>query len=326
MRESIFVPPEYAGAQAMPMPRVITRGQLDDDPVITAPPSLTQHGVEGLLVGLDVDGTLLSKTGHIDRELIDALRELEARGAHIVVATGRSIPAAMPLLATLGLSGEWAICSNGAVTIRTAPDDEADRLGDGATPTDFGVAYTVADQVMFDPTEAIDRLVMALPQALIGVEAVGRGFRVSRPFPDGELIGEQIVEPIERLKAEPVSRVIARAPDMERDDFYHAVATAGLHSIPWDVGWTSWLDISPPQTTKAAALQSLADSLGVPRGHSVAVGDGTNDKTMIEWAGWGIAMGQAADAVKSVADTISSSVERGGARRIIEALLKISSV
>lgn len=323
MSESVFVPPEFAGSQSMPLPRIVRRGDLADEPCVDVP-DVFRGNIDNILVALDVDGTLVSHQGELDCELLEGLHRLESAGAHIVVATGRSIPAVMPIVSTLNLSGDWAICSNGAVTIRTAHSDAVKDRHDYTCQENF--CYTVTDRVTFDPTEAIHLLSQALPGALIGVEAIGRGFRVSEPFPEGELIGEQIVQTLEELTSEPVSRVIVRAPHMNRDDFAHAVSQAGLHSIPWDIGWTSWLDVSPPQTTKASALHKLATQLGVPQQRCVAIGDGSNDKSMIQWAGWGVAMGQADDDVKEVADTISTSVEDGGARRIIEALLKVSSI
>ena len=71
-------------------------------------------------VALDVDGTLLEFNGSLSRSVADAVRRTVAAGAHVVVATGRSMHATMPVCDALGLSYGFAVCSNGAVTVDVA--------------------------------------------------------------------------------------------------------------------------------------------------------------------------------------------------------------
>ncbi|MBF0940195.1 MAG: HAD family phosphatase, partial [Schaalia georgiae] len=88
------------------------------------------------------------------------------------------------------------------------------------------------------------------------------------------------------------------------------------------VGWTSWADISPLGATKASALEWLRSRLGVPRDGTVAVGDGTNDIAMIEWAFFGAAMGGAIEEVRAHADHVTAAVENDGAAAVMRVVLE----
>lgn len=73
-----------------------------------------------------------------------------------------------------------------------------------------------------------------------------------------------------------------------------------------------YLEIMPQGTDKGTALEYLVGYLGYERENLMAFGDGYNDSTMIEYAGLGIAMGNACDEVKEAADYITLSNNEGG--------------
>jgi hydroxymethylpyrimidine pyrophosphatase-like HAD family hydrolase len=64
--------------------------------------------------------------------------------------------------------------------------------------------------------------------------------------------------------------------------------------------------------SKASGLAEVAALLGVAREHVLAIGDGRNDIEMLQWAGRGVAMGQAPDEVKLAADGVTDSVQDDG--------------
>ena len=198
----------------------------------------------------------------------------------------------------VGLTDGWMICANGAVTLRMDP------VAPGG--------YEIADAVTFDPADAIAALTRAVPDGIVAVEVLGDGFKVSRPFPDGELIEAQRVVSLEEMSAQPVTRVVLRAPGMDVGEFSTLVAGCGLHSVEYAIGWTAWLDVAPEGVTKASALQSLAARLGTGASRTIAVGDGTNDVEMLRWAGIGAAMGSAPESVKESSDIVTGPVWHDG--------------
>lgn len=257
------------------------------------------------LVALDIDGTLLrwvEGLGMSHEEVTpavhDAIQRVLDAGAHVVLSSGRAphnMTAVADMLALHG-HGEkiWIVAANGAVVLRYPPAE-------------------VVHEVTFDARAAVAAVLKEHPEALVAVEDRGVGYRVSAPFPDGELGGTSVVAEVADMVAEPVSRVIIRDPKATADDFVALAAGLGLHGTDYIVGWTAWLDLAPVGVSKASGLEYVAGQLGIDRADVLAIGDGRNDIEMLQWAGRGVAMGQSVDDVKAVADHVTLSVDDDGA-------------
>ncbi len=261
------------------------------------------------LVALDIDGTLLKWVEgagmtyeQIEARVYDAVQRALEAGVHVVLASGRS-PHGMTRIADLldlrgqpGDTGErvWVVASNGAVLFRYPP-------------------LEVVHEETFDARPAVKAILERQPTALVAVEERGVGYRVSGPFPDGELTGEMIQTDLEDLVGGPVSRVIIRDPEASADDFVALADELGLHGTNYVVGWTAWLDLSPVGVDKASGLEHVCRELGVEAADVLAIGDGRNDIEMLQWAGRGVAMGQAIQEVIDAADDVTVSVFEDGA-------------
>jgi Cof subfamily protein (haloacid dehalogenase superfamily) len=82
-----------------------------------------------------------------------------------------------------------------------------------------------------------------------------------------------------------------------------------------------FLEFASPDVTKAAGLDFLAEHLGFTPESTVACGDGENDIQLLEWAGYGIAVANADERVKNVADFVCPSVDDEGVAQVLEAFL-----
>ena len=258
------------------------------------------------LIALDIDGTLLiplENTGVSSEQTTPAVRAAIDRaveaGCHIVLASGRSPLSMTKVLDHLELPRKaqdpaLVVASNGAVTCSYPP-------------------MRVITEVTFDAGEAVKTVLEHVPDAAVAVEEHGVGYRVNRHFPEGELDGEMIVTPIEEIFAKEVSRVIIRDPESTSEDFVTLAEQLGLQGTNYFIGWTAWLDIAPEGISKASGLAEMAAMLGVDRSDVLAIGDGRNDIEMLEWAGRGVAMGQAPDEVKAAADDVTLPVDEDGA-------------
>ena len=257
------------------------------------------------LVALDIDGTLLrwvegagATYEQIPETTYDAVHRAYDAGAHIVLASGRSIHGMTRIAELLDLPGEgddglWIVASNGAVVVRYPP-------------------LEVVHEETFDARPAVEAILAEHPNVLIAVEERGIGYRVNEHFPDGELSGDMIPTAVDELVSGPVSRVIIRDPDATADDFVALADRLGLHSINYVVGWTAWLDLSPVGVTKASGLARVCEALGVPQADVLAIGDGRNDIEMLRWAGRGVAMGQSIAQVQQAADAVTADVQDDG--------------
>ena len=82
-----------------------------------------------------------------------------------------------------------------------------------------------------------------------------------------------------------------------------------------------FLEFASPDVTKAAGLAFLAEQNGFTRERTVAFGDGENDIELVDWAGYGVAVENAHDLVKEVADFICPSVDEEGVAQVLETYL-----
>jgi hydroxymethylpyrimidine pyrophosphatase-like HAD family hydrolase len=259
------------------------------------------------LIALDLDGTTITHAGVLRPAVREAVQAVAATGMHIVVATGRSIVATTPILDALGLTTGYVVCSNGAVTLALDPDEPQ--------------GYQILETVTFDPAPALELLRDSWPDAVIAVEELGVGFKVSAPFPDGELDGELRVVTWDELVADPVTRVTFRSPTGTSEDFEELAERIGLHEVNYNIGFTAWMDINPEGVSKGSALELLRRRLEVEPMHTVAVGDQRNDLEMLQWAARGVAMGNAPEEVKAVADEVTGHVDDDGLVPVLLSLL-----
>jgi hydroxymethylpyrimidine pyrophosphatase-like HAD family hydrolase len=263
-----------------------------------------------LLIALDVDGTITDYDEALSERVRSAVAAVVRAGHHVVVATGRSLPATLPVLDRLGLDAGWTVCSNGGVTLRLDAS-----LPDG---------YEITERITFDPAPALSLLRSHLPTALYAVEEVGVGYRLTAPFPPGELAGHLEYASFEELLATPATRVIVRSPEHTPQDFLRIVQDVGLHGVSYAVGWTAWLDLAPDGVSKASALEPIRAALGVDRARTVAVGDGRNDIEMFEWAARAVAMGQADPELRAVSTEVTAPVEDDGLADVLEPLAALA--
>ena len=260
------------------------------------------------LIAIDLDGTMLSRDGLMSQAVRQAVIDVADAGVDVVIATGRAIRSTMPIVDYLGLKHGFVVCSNGAVTLELDPAEP-----DG---------YRILDIVTFDPGPALEMLRGSWPDAEVAVEEIGVGFKVSGPFPDGELVGEVRVVPWAELSATPATRVTFRSPTGTAEDFLTLVERIGLHSVNYAVGFTAWLDINPEGVSKASALELVRRRLAVEPAQTAAVGDQRNDLEMLHWAARSVAMGNAPDEVKAIADEVTLDVDHDGLAPVLRSLLR----
>lgn len=211
----------------------------------------------------------------------------------MVLSTGRSVSGIGRIIDLLHLPKGFCVASNGAVIFTYPP-------------------VTVTTALTFDAAPAVRMVLDHVPDALVAVEVVGRGYRATHPFPEGEITGQMWIEPLDELVKEPVTRVIIRDPQSSAEDFIALAEQVGLHGTNYFVGYTAWLDLAPEGVSKAAALAQVAAELGVEQADVLAIGDGRNDLEMLAWAGRGVAMGQSPPEVKAAADAVTGTLSDDG--------------
>ncbi|THJ65129.1 HAD family hydrolase [Arthrobacter echini] len=266
-----------------------------------------QENTRNYLVALDVDGTLVDHDGSMTEEVRDAAQAVVEAGHDVIIATGRSLGATLPVIHLLGITRGHAVCSNGGVTLRI----------DAGLPEGF----EVLERITFDPAPALSALRERLPTAKYALEDDHGRFLATESFQDASFGSETRSVDFEEMLASRAVRVVVFSTDSSAEEFGDAVASIGLHGVTYSVGWTAWLDIAASGVTKASALEVLRQRLGTRPEDTVSVGDGRNDIEMLQWAGRGVAMGQAPQEVRAVASEVTGSVYDDGAAKVLRSLV-----
>src|SRR6478735_3933167 len=259
------------------------------------------------MVALDVDGTLVNHDGHMSAGVREAAQAVVAAGHEVMIATGRSLNATLPIIEKIGIEHGYAVCCNGGVTLRLHPELEN--------------GYEVIHKATFDPGPALRALRKRLPSAKYALEDADGRFLSTERFQDASFGVEAVGVDFQTMLEATAVRVVVFSTENTPEEFNAAIRHVGLAGVTYSVGWTAWLDIAAAGVTKASALENLRLRLGVDPAATVAIGDGRNDIEMLGWAGRGVAMGQAPEEVVAAADEVTKSVYDDGAAYVLRGLL-----
>ena len=264
------------------------------------------------LVALDIDDTLTADGLTVSSRVIAAVHNAQHNGIQVVLATGRMFQSACNFAYLLGLEGPL-ICYHGAL-IRSLLTGEtwyekviSPRLGRQALALlrqeSVDVLANFGDDLYCERiTPAIERYVSIANVPLIPtVDFWSRHITQKGPIkivfvaPPG-----QVGKVLERL----------RLAFGERLGLFETSSVLG--------------ELIPAGVDKASALRRLARHLGIPAREVMAVGDGSSDARMIRWAGVGVAMGNASEELKALADLVTGRVEEDGVAQVLETRLALS--
>ncbi|GMA90542.1 hypothetical protein GCM10025869_10710 [Homoserinibacter gongjuensis] len=222
------------------------------------------------LIGLDIDGTVLTENGELDPRVAAEILRVRDLGHEIMPATGRSVSMTLPVIDRLEIAPSYAVSANGAIVMRR------DR--------DAPVGY-VRDRVeTFDPTEVLTTVREHLQGASYAVEDPEGRFRFTGQFPEGALAADRLQVEFEELLDTPATRVVVLSPGHAVEEFLEVVERMGLHKVSYNVGWTAWLDIAPDGVNKGTGMEYVRQQLGIAPDHVLVIGDGRNDIDMFRWA------------------------------------------
>jgi Cof subfamily protein (haloacid dehalogenase superfamily) len=262
------------------------------------------------LIASDVDGTLLNEDEILTPRTRAAVHAAVAAGAHFVLATGRPPRWIQPVVDQLGLA-PIAVCANGAVIY----DSATDRILR---------SWTLSPEEL---THLADVAVRVIPGAGLAVERVGRSahdtatpqFISSPGYEHAWLNPDNTEVSVEDLLSAPAVKLLIRKPRMPSGEM--AALLADHIGRRGDITFSTnngLIEVVPRGISKASGVDAVAQPLGVVAGDVVAFGDMPNDIPMLQWAGLGVAMGNANPEVKAVADEVTAPNDDDGLARVLE--------
>lgn len=237
----------------------------------------------------DLDGTCVKLgLGNMPSErVIKAVSDVMKQRIPVSVASGRNIQQAADVIEALGIT-EPCMLSNGATIYEPSTKAILE-----CTPIDAQSLIQIHDIVKNDA----EKIVVSSPYTEHRYTSGGFGEQVVSLFVE-KLTKEKALYYVDKL--EKISTLSVHSSDKSFD------------------GVTTFISINEVRATKQRALSHLLHRLSISAPRVVAVGDGENDLPMIIAAGMGVAMGNAAEGLKSVADYIAPSVDEDGLAYVIE--------
>lgn len=256
------------------------------------------------LVAVDMDDTLLDETLQVSPRTCEAIGKAQEQGVLVTIATGRMFSSAVPFAKQLNMKAPIITYNGGMVrsavtnemifhkTIRTDVAGKVVEL--------FRERGWYLQSYMNDELYVVERCEKAKSyERLAGITAVafGEEFYSMKHEPTKML---SIAEPHE---IQEIQRIINK-------EFPGDIFTATSKS--------NYLELTHPSVNKGHALALLAEKLNIRQDEVMAIGDSNNDYPMIEYAGFGVAMGNASERVKSIAQAVTAHNNAHGVAEAIE--------
>jgi hypothetical protein len=265
------------------------------------------------LLVLDVDGTILDKEGNISAEDAEALARVRQSGIQISLSTGRVVQACLKIIERLSLDG-YHMFFDGAVVSKASDNSEIYVQPINREVVKRAVEFARRHDIYLELFSAshyfVERESWAseIRRSFFGIEATVVDF--TDLWQRERIVKAQLIasSPQEAVKAEKFYR---HFDDSLR---FSWAKTPAYPSI-------DFINVIAPEVSKGKALEALASHLRVSLDEVMAVGDGTNDIPLLTSAGLAVAMGDAPDEVKAVADYITLDIDHNGLAAAIEKFL-----
>lgn len=270
------------------------------------------------LIAIDLDGTLVRSDQTISDHTIRTAIAAQRNGVRIAIVSGRPTFGASPAAEALQLAdyGGYLVSYNGAeiYDCRTSKMLFSNTLDEAVKPIIYQTAQDKALAVM----------------TYIGKEVVTETANADNEYIRySSMRNKMPVRPVNDFlteAAQPIVKCII-VGEPEKLVSIEPTLNAALHgradayrSEPF------FLEIVPHGIDKAQGLSQLLTATGITPEEVMALGDGFNDLPMIEYAGLGVAMGNAQDAVKAKADYVTLSNNDEGVAAAIERFIGLKNI
>lgn len=261
------------------------------------------------LIALDMDGTTLNPQHQITSGVKVAIERAKAAGIVVVLASGRPYIGMQKYIVELQLNqpGQYCISYNGAL-VQHAEDGRcltettlgltdyrrmkqlADELGVNFQGLDKTHLYTSNQDISRHTVHEAE--LTGIPLRYRNSQQMDAELR----FPKLMMVADQSV----------LDTAIKQIPEALYQEY--TLVKSSDH----------YLEILDKRVSKGEAVRQLAEKLGILPEEVLAVGDHENDLTMLQWAGYGVAMGNAIPKVKQAARYQTKSNNEDGVAWAIE--------
>src|SRR5690625_603357 len=262
---------------------------------------------------LDIDGTLLNEEKIISTRTKDKLIEAQKKGIKVVLASGR------PTQGMLGLADElemdkyegFFVSYNGSQVYDVKTKEV---LFNQAIPTEL--AHDILDHLsQFKVVPMVDQgaymyvndaffdIESALPAGhmnIVHYEVRGGGFKVAE------------VDDFSQVINQPVNKILVAGNPNYLEENHEAMRAPFENQVTAAFSAPFYFEYTDQGIDKAKALNEVFPEMGISPENIIAFGDGQNDRSIIEYAGIGVAMGNAVQEILDLADEVTTSHNEDG--------------
>ncbi len=257
------------------------------------------------LVALDMDGTLLNDNKKINDRVKKAIADAREKGVKVILSSGRGFKGIEKYVRELQLD-ELVVSLNGAVVT----DASGERI---------------VFSIHMEPD--VSRRIMELQREydIFSINFIGEKMYVEEfnekamyfaTFEGVEVIA--VGNMMEFYNSQPIGKMLM----IEEHEKYGMFKQRLLEELGQYINATfslpDFLEIYNINVNKGIILRKVAEYYDIKREEVIAIGDGENDISMIEYAGLGVAMENAMDSVKNAANLITKSYVEDGVAHVIE--------
>ncbi|QXO18805.1 MULTISPECIES: sugar-phosphatase [Vibrio] len=260
------------------------------------------------LIALDMDGTLLNSQKQISPRTKQVITRAREQGIRVVLASGRPIDGIRSKLEELDIRSEddFVLHYNGSIVENVATGEVI--YQQILTGKDAKTVARLAKKMGVN-THAFSQvhgLITPKNSKFTEVEAEINGVTITEM--DFELLEDDhpIIKTMIVAEPELLDKTIANLPPQMREQ-YTVVQSAAY-----------FLEFLNTASNKGVGVKAIADHIGIPAEQVICMGDAENDHHMLKYAGLGIAMANAMEETKKIADYITLSNDEDGVAAAIE--------
>lgn len=267
------------------------------------------------LVVTDMDGTFLNSKDEISEENLKIVKELNERGILFSIATGRLDTMIKPYLRQIGNNNPVISC-NGA-------------LVRNVTKGEFYHAQIIEREdflKVIDICKANELIFAVYGEYTVYSESLEGRVKYfenrNKSLCEEDKVAIKVVDNIYTDLEEKVFKVLVTNDNFQlleqvKEEINKIPGIEACKSTP------HLLDIMAAGVTKGNALKDLAEVLKIKREEIIAIGDNHNDISMLQYAGYAIAVGNAEQEVKDIADFVTVSNDEDGVAKALREVFSI---
>ena len=286
------------------------------------------------LAAIDLDGTMLNQYGLVTQRTKDAIEKAQKNGIEIVIASGRPTDSVKTIAKEIN-SNKYFISGNGAIIYDITNDEiiyentlkkqkvldiikicEENSIYYNIYTEKEIIAKSLQCNVLYYYKENLNKDEKNKTQINI-VENI-YNYISNR---DEKVVKITICDN-HQVIFNSIMRKLKEISEIEVLEVSHMsrkIIKQGTEDVPIEYFYT---EISAKNVDKWNAIEFLKEKMKIEKNEIIAIGDNMNDKTMIENAGLGIAMGESTPVIKEIADVVTDTNCNDGVAKVLEKILK----